>query len=117
MARVKTNVARKRRVKRTLKAAKGYWGDRSKRYRHAKLTVMRAEVYAFRDRKCKKREFRSLWIVRINAAARAAGLTYSRFIQGLKKAKIELDRKSLAELAVNDAGAFSKLVEIAKGNS
>ncbi len=114
MARVKTNVARKRRIKRTLKAAKGYWGDRSKRYRHAKLTVMRAESYAYRDRKRKKRDFRKLWIARINAASRAEGLTYSRFIQGLKKAQVGLDRKSLAELAVNDAAAFNKLVEIAK---
>lgn len=115
MARVKTSVARKRRIKRTLKAAKGYWGDRSKRYRHAKLTVMRAKSFAYRDRKRKKRDFRKLWIARINAASRAEGLTYSRFIQGLKKAQVGLDRKSLAELAVNDAAAFNKLVEIAKG--
>lgn len=115
MARVKTSVARKRRIKRTLKVAKGYWGDRSKRYRHAKLTVMRAKSFAYRDRKRKKRDFRKLWIARINAASRAEGLTYSRFIQGLKKAQVELDRKSLAELAVNDAAAFNKLVEIAKG--
>lgn len=115
MARVKTNVARKRRIKRVLKAAKGYWGDRSKRYRHAKLTVMRAEAFAYRDRKVKKRNFRKLWISRINAASRMGGLTYSRFIQGLKKAQVQLDRKSLAELAVNDINAFNKLVEIARG--
>lgn len=114
MARVKTNVARKRRVKRVLKTAKGQWGARSKRYRHAKVSGMRALAYAYRDRKRKKRDFRKLWISRINAASRARGLTYSRFIQGLKKAKIHLDRKSLADLTVRDAAAFNQLVEIVR---
>ena len=115
MARVKTNVARKRRVKGVLKAAKGQWGARSKRYRHAKMSLLHSDTYAYRDRKVKKRDFRKLWISRINAASRLQGLTYSRFIQGLKKAKIVLDRKSLADLAVKDAAAFKQLVEIAKG--
>jgi large subunit ribosomal protein L20 len=114
VARVKTNVASKRRVKRTLKAAKGQWGARSKRYRHAKASLAHSYVYAYRDRKVKKRDFRRLWISRINAASRLGGLTYSRFMQGLKKAEIQLDRKSLANLAVHDAEAFKQLVNIAK---
>ncbi|PIQ89177.1 MAG: 50S ribosomal protein L20 [Candidatus Omnitrophica bacterium CG11_big_fil_rev_8_21_14_0_20_42_13] len=114
MPRVKTNVARKKRVKGVLKAAKGYWNARSKRYRHAKITVVRGLSYAYRDRKVKKRDFRRLWISRINAASRLSGLTYSRFIQGLKKANVNLDRKALAEMAVNDAEAFKQLAEIAK---
>jgi large subunit ribosomal protein L20 len=114
MPRVKGNVARKRRVKRWLKQAKGYWGDRSKRYVIARDTVARGLVFAYRDRKVRKREFRYLWISRINAACRAAGITYSKFISGLKKAKINLDRKSLADLAVNDSATFKKLIELAK---
>ena len=115
MAKVKHSVATRRRKKRTLKAAKGFWGDRSKQYQQARRALMHALVYAYRDRRVKKREFRSLWIARINAACRANEVTYSRFINGLKKAKIELDRKILADLAVKDAAAFKKLVEIAKG--
>lgn len=114
MSRVKTNVARRKRVKRWLKQAKGYWGDRSKRYTIARESVARGLVFAYRDRRVKKREFRSLWIARINAACRAAGVNYNRFMNGLKKAKVALDRKSLAELAVNDAVTFKKLVELAK---
>lgn len=114
MSRVKTNVARKRRVKRVLKAAKGYWGDRSKRYRYAKVSVMRSLAYAYRDRKVRKRDFRRLWILRVNAAARLNGLTYNRFMQGLKKADVLLDRKHLADLAVNDAPVFKQLTEIAR---
>jgi large subunit ribosomal protein L20 len=117
MARVKHSTARRRRKKRLLKQAKGYYGDRSKQYQQARRTVTRALVYAFRDRRVKKREFRRLWIVRINAACRGAGLKYSQFINGLKKAKINLDRKVLADLAVRDSQAFNKLVEIAKGKS
>lgn len=114
MSRVKTNVARHKKVKRWLKQAKGYWGDRSDRYTIARETVMRGMVFAYRDRKVKKREFRYLWIARINAACRECGTTYSRFMNGLKKAKIVLDRKSLAELAVSDAAAFKKLVDLTK---
>lgn len=114
MVRVKTNVARKKRVKKILKKAKGAWGDRSKRYRHALDTVNRGMVYAFRDRKAKKRVFRKLWIARINAACRAAGTTYSRLMDALKKQKINLNRKSLAELAAKNAAAFDKLIESIK---
>ena len=114
MAKIKHSVATRRRKKRTLKAAKGYWGDRSKQYRQARRTLMHALVYAYRDRRVKKREFRSLWITRINAACRDAGITYSKFINGLKKAKVDIDRKILADLAVKDEAVFKKLVEIAK---
>ena len=116
MAKIKHSVATRRRKKRTLKKAKGYWGDRSKQYQQARRTLMHALVYAYRDRRNKKREFRGLWIVRINAACRAAGITYSKFMQGLKKAKIDLDRKVLADLAVRDSQVFKKLVEIAQNS-
>jgi large subunit ribosomal protein L20 len=115
MAKVKHSVATRRRKKRLLKKAKGYWGDRSKQYQQARRTLMHALVYAYRDRRNKKRVIRSLWIVRINAACRAADTTYSKLMNGLKKAKVAIDRKILAELAVNDSAAFKKLVEIAKG--
>ncbi len=115
MARVKHSVSTRRRKKRVLKAAKGYWGDRSRRYRLAKETVARALRYATRDRRVKKREFRSLWITRINAACREIDMSYSRLISGLKKAKVSLDRKVLADLAVNDNAAFRKIAEVAKG--
>ncbi len=115
MAKIKHSVATRRRKKRTLKKAKGFWGDRSKQYRQARRALLHAMVYSYRDRRAKKREFRRLWIARINAACRAADITYSRFISGLKKAKIDLDRKILADLAVKDNAAFKKLVEIAKG--
>jgi large subunit ribosomal protein L20 len=115
MAKIKHSVATRKRKKRTLKKAKGFWGDRSKQYRQARRALMHALVYAYRDRKVKKREFRSLWITRINAACRAEGITYSAFIKGLKKAKVSLDRKILADLAVRDSAAFKKLVGLAKG--
>lgn len=115
MARVKTNVARRKRVKKVLKRAKGQWGDRSKQYLQAKRSLLHSDVYAYRDRKKRKIEFRQLWIARLNAGARAAGITYNKFINGLKKAKVTLNRKMLAELAVNEPKAFQKLIEVAKG--
>ncbi len=115
MAKVKHSVATRRRKKRVLKKAKGFWGDRSKQYQQAKRALMHALVYAYRDRRVKKRTFRRLWVSRINAACRQEGITYAKFMNGLKKAKTELDRKILADLAVNDNAAFKKLVEIAKG--
>jgi large subunit ribosomal protein L20 len=114
MARVKHSVARRRRKKRLLKQAKGYYGDRSKQYQQARRTVARALAYAYRERRVKKRNFRRLWIARINAACRAAGVKYSQFINGLKKAKVKLDRKVLADLAVKDSQAFKKLINISK---
>ena len=114
MARVKRGVQTKARHKKVLKQAKGYRGARSRTYKVAKQAVMRAGQYAYRDRRVKKRVFRSLWIIRINAAARENGLTYSKLIAGLKKASIELDRKTLANIAVNDKEAFSKIAEEAK---
>ena len=114
MARVKRGVQAKAKHKKVLKQAKGYRGARSRTYKVAKQAVMRAGQYAYRDRRVKKRVFRSLWIVRINAAARENGLTYSKLIAGLKKASIDLDRKTLANIAVNDKEAFSKIAEEAK---
>lgn len=114
--RVKRSVASRKRRKRILKQAKGYWGKRSTNIRSAKETVMRALAFAFRDRKTKKRTFRRLWIVRINAAVRAHGLSYSRFIDGLKKAGVALDRKVLADLAVRDINSFNKVVDTAKAS-
>tara|TARA_B100000475_G_C14943004_1_gene292462 strand:+ start:26 stop:385 length:360 start_codon:yes stop_codon:yes gene_type:complete len=114
MARVKRGVQAKARHKKVLKQAKGYRGARSRTYKVAKQAVMRAGQYAYRDRRVKKRVFRSLWIVRINAAARENGLTYSKLIAGLKKASIDLDRKTLANIAVNDKDAFTKIAEQAK---
>jgi large subunit ribosomal protein L20 len=115
MAKVKHSQATRRRKRRVLKAAKGFWGDRSKQFQQARRALMHALVYAYRDRKAKKREFRKLWISRINAACREHGLTYSKFINGLKKSKVTLDRKILADLAVKEPQAFKKLVEITKG--
>ena len=114
MARVKraVNAHKKRRV--VLEQASGYRGQRSRLYRKAKEQVTHSLVYAYRDRKARKGDFRRLWIQRINAAARAEGLTYNRLIQGLRLAEVEVDRKILAELAVNDAPAFSSLVAVAK---
>ncbi len=109
-------VARKRRRK-ILKLAKGYYGAKSKLFRVANQQVMKSLAYAYRDRKQRKRNFRKLWIARINAAARAGGLSYSRFINGLKKADVQINRKVLADLAVNDKDAFTRLVEVAKDNS
>ena len=114
MPRVKRGVVAKARHKKVLKEAKGYRGARSRTYKVAKQAVDKAGQYAYRDRRQRKRQFRSLWIVRINAAARDNGLSYSRFIAGLNKASIDLDRKVLAELAVNDKPAFSQLAEQAK---
>ena len=114
MARIKHSVSTRARKKKAFKAAKGYYGDRSRRYRLAKETVARALRYATRDRKVRKREFRSLWITRINAACRELGFTYSKLMAGLKKADVALDRKIIADMAVNDAATFKKLVEIAK---
>jgi large subunit ribosomal protein L20 len=114
MAKVKHSVATRRRKKRLLKKAKGFWGDRSKQYQQARRALMHALVYAYRDRRVKKREFRGLWIARINAACRAEGITYSKFMNGLKKAKVTLDRKILADLEVRDNHAFKKLVELVK---
>ncbi len=114
MAKIKHSVATRKRKKKVLKQAKGFWGDRSKQYQQAKRELMHALKYAYRDRKNKKREFRSLWIARINAACRQAGMSYSAFMSGLKKAKINLDRKILADLAVRDNAVFNKIVEIIK---
>ena len=116
MARVKGGVATKKRRNRVLKLAKGYRGAKSKQFRTAKQAVMKSMSYAFVGRKLRKREFRTLWIARINAAARMNGLSYSRFMNGLKNANIEMNRKMLADLAINDAAAFASLVETAKAN-
>ncbi len=114
MPRVKRGVTAKARHKKVLKAAKGYYGARSRTYKTARQAVYKAGQYAYRDRRQKKRQFRALWIVRINAASKANGLSYSKFINGLNKAGIELDRKVLADLALHDAAAFAGLVEKAK---
>ena len=114
MSKVKHAVATKRHRKRVLKAAEGQYAGRHRFYRRALESVAKGRMYAFRDRKAKKRDFRSLWIVRVNAACREHGVSYSKFINGLKNAKILIDRKMLAELAVSDKKAFGKLVEMAK---
>lgn len=114
MARVKGGVKARARHKKVLKLAKGYFGSKSKLYRIANQAVMKSLVYSYRDRRQKKRDFRKLWITRINAAARQNGLSYSRFMNGLKKSGIELNRKVLADMAVNDAAGFAKLVEKVK---
>jgi len=112
--RVTNGPASRSRRKRTLKAAKGYWLRRSKLYKYAKDARDKAQQYATRDRKVKKREYRRLWQIRINAAARSAGITYSRFIEGLKAAQIEIDRKALADIAAQDETAFGELVKAAQ---
>jgi large subunit ribosomal protein L20 len=117
MPRVKRGVTARAKHKKVLVLAKGYRGRRKNVYRIAKQAVMKAGQYAYRDRRQKKRQFRSLWIARINAAARECGLTYSRFMNGLKKASIEVDRKVLADMAVFDKVAFAKFVQIAKSGS
>jgi large subunit ribosomal protein L20 len=114
MARVKRGVPGRHRRKRVLKAAKGYYGGRSKLHCTAKEAVDKAGLYAYRDRRLRKRTFRALWIARINAASREHGLSYSRFVTGLKAAGVEVDRKVLAQLAVDDAKAFGELAELAK---
>ena len=111
MSRVKRGVQAHRRHKKILKLAKGYYGARSRVFRVAKQAVIKAGQYAYRDRRQRKRQFRALWIARINAAARSHGMRYSQFIAGLKKAEIELDRKVLADIAVHDKPAFAALVE------
>ena len=114
MARIKVAVHAHKKRRKIMKLAKGYYGSKSKQYRAAKEQVARSLRYAYIGRKLRKRDSRSLWITRINAAARINGMSYSKFINGLKKAGIDLNRKVLADLAVNDAAAFAKLVEIAK---
>ncbi|MDC0947775.1 50S ribosomal protein L20 [Gammaproteobacteria bacterium] len=114
MARVKRGVTARARHKKVLAQAKGYYGRRKSTYRTAKQAVMKAGQYAYRDRRNKKREFRALWVQRINAAARDNGLSYSRFIDGMNKAGIELDRKVLADIAVKDKDGFAALVEQAR---
>ena len=114
MPRARTNVARLKRKKQVMKAAKGNFGGRSKLWKAAKETVERGWVYAYRDRKAKKREFRKLWIIRINAAAHQHDLNYNKFMTGLKKAGIEVDRKVLSDLAVKDPQAFTALAEKAR---
>ena len=116
MARVKRGVTAHARHKKVLNEAKGYYGARRKVYRVAKQAVIKAGQYSYRDRRQRKRQFRSLWIVRINAAARAFGLSYSRFMDGLNKAEVEVDRKVLADLAVHDLAAFGALAEKAKAS-
>ncbi|MBQ9478451.1 MAG: 50S ribosomal protein L20 [Selenomonadaceae bacterium] len=114
--RIKTGVTAHRRHKKILKLAKGYRGARSKQFKKANESVMKAGFYAYRDRRNKKREFRALWIARINAAARLNGISYSRLMCGLTKAGVEVDRKMLAALAVDDIAAFGKFVAVAKEN-
>jgi large subunit ribosomal protein L20 len=114
MARVKGAIRTRARHKKILKLAKGYFGAKSKLFRMANQAVMKSLVYAYNDRKLKKRDFRKLWIARINAASRINGLSYSKFMNGMKKAGIDLNRKVLADMAVNDAVAFAQLAEKAK---
>ena len=116
MARVKRSVTSRAKHKKTLGRAKGYYNARRKTIKAAKQAVMKAGQYAFRDRRARKREFRALWVARINAAARLNGMSYSRFMNGLKRAQIALDRKLLADIAVNDRAAFTALVDKVKAN-
>ncbi len=114
MVRVRTTRTAHKRKKRVLKRAKGFFAHRSRRFQQAKRSVIKAMVYSYRDRKVKKRDFRRLWIARINAACRELGMPYSRFIKGLADAKVEMNRKMIAELAVNSPEAFKELVKVAK---
>lgn len=114
MARVKGGTVTRRRRKRVLKLAKGYWGRKSKLFRTAKQQVMKSLQYAYRDRRNRKRDFRRLWIARINAGARLNGLTYSQLMDGLNKAGVQVNRKILADLAMNDPAAFAQLTETAR---
>lgn len=114
MPRVKNSIASRRRRKKVLKLTKGYWGAKSKLYRTAHEAMMKALSYAYRDRRARKRDFRSLWITRIGIAARNEGISYNKFIRGLKVAGVEINRKILAELAVNDYEAFANLVKVSK---
>jgi large subunit ribosomal protein L20 len=117
MPRIKRGTVARKRRKKILKLAKGYYGAKSKLFRVANQQVMKSLSYAYRDRRQRKRDFRKLWIARINAAARNSGISYSRFINGLKKADVQINRKVLADLAVNDKAAFAQLVEVAKENN
>ena len=117
MPRAKGGFKTRQRRNRVLKQAEGYWGKRKNSFRSAQEAVDRALAYSYRDRRNRKREFRSLWIVRINAAARLTGLSYSRLMEGLKRAGVTIDRKVLADLAVRDAAAFNTLAELAKGQA
>ena len=114
MPRAKRSVAARKKRKKVLEQAKGYYSARGKHFRAAREQVMHSGVYAYRDRKARKGDFRRLWIIRINAAARENGLTYSKLVSGLRLAEVEIDRKMLADLAVNDPGAFSDLADTAK---
>lgn len=117
MPRAKSSVVSRKRHKKILKLAKGYRGSKSKLFRVANQQVMKSLMYAYRDRKARKRDFRRLWITRINAAARDNGMSYNRFINGLKNAGVNINRKVLADLAVNDSKAFGQLVEMAKSRA
>ncbi|HEY8639471.1 MAG TPA: 50S ribosomal protein L20 [Solirubrobacterales bacterium] len=114
MTRVKRSVPARKKRRATLKAAKGYWGRKKSSYRFAKEQVQRSGAYAYRDRRVRKRDFRRLWIIRINAAARREGISYSQLMHGLKEAGVEVNRKMLADLAVNDRDAFRRFVELAR---
>jgi large subunit ribosomal protein L20 len=114
--RVKGGVASRRRRKRLLKLSKGYWGRRKNLIRRAKETLLRALAYAYRDRRQRKRDFRKLWIVRINAAVRPYGLSYSEFMGALRKARVEIDRKTLSDMAVRDRENFKTIIDTAKAN-
>lgn len=116
MARVKSGMITRKKHKKVLKAAKGYFGAKSVRFRMAKQAVMKSLNYAFVGRRMKKRDFRQLWIARINAATRISGLSYSKFISGLRKAEIDINRKMLSEIAISDPEGFKNLVEVAKKN-
>jgi large subunit ribosomal protein L20 len=114
MTRIKRGVIKRKKHKKVLKETKGYYGSHSRSYRLAKEELFKSLSYSYRDRKNRKRTFRELWIIRINAAARSNGISYNEFISGLKLANIEINRKMLSEIAVNDPGAFQKLAEMAK---
>jgi large subunit ribosomal protein L20 len=114
MVRIRNAATAHKRKKRVLKQAKGQFGHRSRRYQQAKRSIIKGMMYAYRDRKVKQREFRRLWILRINAACREAGVSYSRFMNGLKRANIEIDRKVLSELAISSPDAFKNLVRVSK---
>ncbi len=117
MARIKRAVAKRKRKKKFFKMTKGYFGAKSRQYRTVREATKRSGNYAFTGRKLRKREFRSIWITRLNAATREHGMSYSQFMSGLKKASVDLDRKILSELALNDPKAFAQLVEVAKGTA
>lgn len=117
MARVKSGVTARKRHKKIIKLAKGYRGPQSKLFRPANQAVLKALSHSYRGRKLKKRDFRKLWIARINAAARSNGMSYSKFINGLKKAGVQINRKMLSEMAINDMNGFTQLVDLAKANN